>query len=243
MKTPGYVHVVGIGPGDLAGISVGALRAIENAQEIWCSDLGPPNRERLFLRPYLKGKKIVNLAHYYDQIELPRTHIYRTIASRLTHLAQQGRKITFLFSGNPMVWVNITDMLKADAALGLLDLRITPSMSFLDLIWTSLPFGLRGALQVRATFITAPDVSTQIDCVVGQVGDTGATGGLNDFNQFVDAVNRLYPANHAIYVTGSDPIYSEISTVQTTPSALAATLQNFTAGFYVVVLPRVESLQ
>lgn len=238
MKQRGYVHLVGIGPGNSDGISVGALRAIQEAEEIWGSDIGPTNRERLFLRPHLKGKKIVNLNDYYQLSALPRQHMYRAIAARAAYLASRGRKITFLFSGNPMVWVDITDRLKHEAAEGRLDLRITPSMSFLDVIWTSLPFSLRGALQVRASLIDHPDISPEIDCVVGQVGDPGTTGGADSYHRFVANLHRLYPAGHTIYVTGSDPVYDEIQTVPTTVANLPSVLGGFVAGYYVVVIPR-----
>jgi len=237
MKKQGYVHLVGIGPGDAGGISMGALQAIQNAEEIWGSDLGPPNRERHFLRPYLTGKKIVNLSGYYEQHGLPREYFYSAIPRRAIHLARQGHKITFLLSGNPMVWVDLTNTLKQEAAAGKVDLRITPSMSFLDVIWTHLPFGLTGSLQVRATLITDPDITPYVDCVVGQIGDVGTTGGRGDFDRFVTNVKRLYPLDHEVYITGSDPIHAEISTVKTTVAGLSETLLTFTAGYYVVVLP------
>jgi len=238
VRRRGLVHLVGVGPGDEDSMSLGALRALERAEEIWASDIGPWNRERPFLRKYLEGKKFVNLSAYYQLPSIPRDRIYRAIAGRLVHLAGRGRRITFLLSGNPLVWVDITDMLKDHAAAGRLDLRITPSMSFLDVIWRDAPFSLRGAFQLRASIITHPDVSPEIDCVVGQIGDPGTTGRYDRLASFYAALRRLYPPSHPVFVVGSDPVYAEERMRRTTVAELPGALVDFSDLYYVVILPR-----
>lgn len=236
----GYVQLVGTGPGDEDSMSVGALRALEHAEEIWTSDLGTRHRERVYLRKYLRGKKVVNLSSYYALPGVERSQIYRMIADRLVHLAERGRRITFLFSGNPFVWVNITDILKSRAAGSALDLRIVPSMSFLDIIWRDLPFSCRGALQLRASVVSDPEISPDIDCVIGQVGDPGTTAPRHDqVRDFLRTVTRIYGPDHRVYVTGTDPVHAETKTVATRVADLRAVLAVFSGPYhYVVVIPR-----
>ena len=241
MTRRGFVHLVGLGPGDEASMSVGAARALADAEEIWASDAGPWNRERGYLRRYVQGKKFVNLSAYYQLPPVGRHRIYRAIASRLLHLATRGRRITFALSGNPFVWVDLTDHLKAHAASGQLDLRVTPSMSFLDVIWQNTPISLRGALQVRASLVTHPDVSPDVDCVVGQVGDPGTTGRHDRLDDFCSAVRRLYPAAHTVFVVGSDPVYATQRSVATTVADLPRVLGAFSDLYHVVILPRVTA--
>src|SRR5215471_9635827 len=130
MRRRGFIHLVGVGPSDEDSMSLGALRAIESAEEIWMADLGPPQRERVFLRKWLNSnKKVVNLHRYCFVPSCPRLMTYIVQVQRMLYLAARGRRITFLESGNPLVWVHNTTLLKRWA--GAIDFRITPSMSFL----------------------------------------------------------------------------------------------------------------
>ena len=104
-------------------MSLGALRAIRGAEEIWCTDLGAWNAERLFLRKYLHGKKVVNLSGFYALSHVRRGAFYRMTARRIAHLAARGRRITYLASGSPLLWVDDTGMLKRLAAAGRFDLE------------------------------------------------------------------------------------------------------------------------
>ena len=136
-------------------MSLGALRAIRDAEEIWCTDLGSWNAERLFLRKYLHGKKVVNLSGFYALSHVRRGRFYRMTAARIAHLAARGRRITYLASGSPLLWVDDTVMLKRLAAGGRFDLEITRSMPFLDVIWRDAPFDC-GEFQLRVGRITKP---------------------------------------------------------------------------------------
>jgi hypothetical protein len=80
MSRRGRVHLVGVGPGEESWMSLGALRAIRAAEEIWCTDLGSWNAERRFLRKYLHGKKVVNLSGFYALRHVRRGTFYRMTA-------------------------------------------------------------------------------------------------------------------------------------------------------------------
>jgi hypothetical protein len=236
MSRRGLVHLVGVGPGEESWMSLGALRAIRDAEEIWCTDLGSWNAERLFLRKYLHGKKVVNLSGFYALSHVRRGRFYRMTAARIAHLAARGRRITYLASGSPLLWVDDTVMLKRLAAGGRFDLEITPSMSFLDIIWRDAPFDC-GEFQLRVGRITRPAVSPEIDCVVGQIGDTGVTGRPERLDRFDRDVRRLYPASHPVFVAGTDPISSESTTRLTSIGQLAKALRSFRGSIYSVVIP------
>lgn len=236
MSRRGRVHLVGVGPGEESWMSLGALRAIREAEEIWCTDLGSWNAERRFLRKYLHGKKVVNLSEFYALRHVRRGTFYRMTAERIAHLAARGRRITYLASGSPLLWVDDTVMLKRLAAAGRFDLEITPSMSFLDVIWRDAPFDC-GEFQLRVGRITRPAVSPEIDCVVGQIGDTGVTGRPERLDRFGRDVRRLYPASHPVFVAGTDPISGESTTRLTSIGRLATVLRSFRGSHYSVVIP------
>lgn len=239
MKSRGSVNLVGIGPGGEDLMSLGALHAIKSAEEIWLSDLGPWNHERLFLRKYLLKKKVVNLSGYYSLSFIERPKIYRFEAGRMAHLASRGRKIVFLFSGSPLVWVRITSLLKATAEPRKFDLIITPSMSFLDVIWKESPFNCE-EFQLRIGGIQNPEISPDIDCVVGQVADNGKTGAVQRtaFNGFYGAVKRIYPPRHPVYISGSHPVSAEPMNQMTSVAKLPSVLPKFDSTYYCVMLPR-----
>lgn len=234
----GYVHLVGVGPGDPSLLTLGAVDAIRGATEIWCQDLGPWDQERMFLRDHLAGKKVVNVSAFYGIADLPRDAFYFQLAERLVHLAAAGRTITYLWSGNPLVWADTPTYLKRYAQRGELDLRITPGVSFLDVIWAEAPIHAAD-FQVRHGFVTDPDVSTDIDCVVGQVGDVGTTG-QPDHGAFHAGLRRLYPLDHPVFVTGAHPKHGGSTSRQTTVEDLPDVLQQYAEWFYTLIIPRID---
>ncbi len=226
----GFVELVGVGPGEASHLTLGAVEAIERADEIWCQDLGEWNRERPFLQKFLAGRKVVNVASLYSVPGLNRGHFYRLIAERLVHLANRGRRITYLWSGNPLIWVDTPEHLQQHAAAGRVDLRIVPGMSFLDVIWLNAPIHGR-EFQLRTGRITQPDVSPRIDVVLGQVLEPEALHA---------ALGRLYPPRHQLFLTGVDPVFSTRLSRQTSVQELPNVLPAFENLFYVLIIPRIS---
>lgn len=133
----------------------------------------------------------------------------------------------------------MTDLLKAEAAAGRVALRITPSMSFLDTVFLDLPFSIRGDLQLRVSALDEPDVSPEIDCVVGQVGDPRTTALYSGaaFREFQRTLRRLYPRSHRIYVVATNPIFEDRVTRETTVGGLPRIVPELVSWHFVVVIP------
>jgi hypothetical protein len=236
----GCVQIVGIGPGGEDELSLGALRAIQSAEELWMLDLGPPTQERFFLRKWLKGKaKVVNVYGYYLIPGCPREVFYELMARRILHLAKKGRRITLLSSGNPLIWVSGTDLFKRWA--GSVPVRIIPSMSFLDTIFLETPFSC-GELQLRLTGVTDPDISPELDCLVGQVADDGTSdlSSPSAARSFFSALRRFYSNNHPAYIIGNHSIYGEPKLRTTTVGLLSASIREFIGWHYSILLPSVK---
>jgi hypothetical protein len=232
----GYVHLVGIGPEDEAAMSVGARDALVGAEEVWMLDI--PRSGRDFLRKHLQGKKTVALERYYEIPNFKRILFYDFLAKRLVHLANAGRRLTFALSGNPFVWVRMTNVLKEHAARDEVDLRVTPSMSFLDTIWHEVPFGVRGRMQLHIGSLPEP-FSPEIDCVVGQVGDPRTTGAVT-YERLCRQLMRHYGPSHPVYVSGSHPVYPGRRGEHTNVANLREVLQGFESYFYCVIIPGLE---
>lgn len=232
--------MVGVGPTDQAGLSLGALKAIKNAEELWLLDLGPARFERRFLRDDLnRSDKVVNIFAHNLIPSLPRDMLYQFYVSRVVHLLRQGRHITFLYSGNPLVWVDAMTLFKMMAYRYGFKLRITPSMSFLDTLFEKLPFLSMRNLQLRMGSVENPDISPDIDCVVGQVGEKGPSDAL------YRALGRLYGADHPIYLVANHSIQPDSVVEAATPPTLRSALSRWpdAQGWFVsLVIPSVRNV-
>ncbi len=206
LNRKGSVSLVGIGPEEEGAISVSAQRAIENAEEIWMQDLGTPGFERPIVRKAReKIRRVVNMSGHYCAPNSSRILFYSFIARRLLHLSRQGRRITYLFSGNPDVWVRTCTVLKEATLKEDVDLRIVCSMSFIDVMYRPTPLSLRDNLQIRLARVTSPDISPEVDCIVGQLGDTGFTGGPRGERTLAlqETLLQWYPAEHPVFLVGN----------------------------------------
>jgi uncharacterized protein YabN with tetrapyrrole methylase and pyrophosphatase domain len=237
-RARGYLHLVGVGPSDEDALSIGARKAIDAAEELWMLDLGPPNYEREFLRKYLdRARKVVNLSGHYHIPECTRTTFYVSISHRLLHLVRRGRRITFLVSGNPLLWTSVTDFFKQWTDL--VDVRITPSMSFLDIMNLRTPFAV-DTLQVRLSTITEPDISPTIDCVIGQIGDDHTTrlfGQTGSVRLLSRDLRRFYPANHEVYLFGHHSVDGEPKFRKVTVGRLPSVLKEFEGWHFSALIP------
>jgi hypothetical protein len=236
----GQIHYVGIGPGKPNAPDEHCLGAIGNADEIWIQDLGLPSFERTSIRRQLNGKRVINTAHYYGIGRLQRFHrhsFYELVGRRLIHLARAGRRIVSVWSGSPVIWVAQYGIIKEYLNLyDDFDLAITNSMSFLDIMLE--PLGSMCEAQIRIGSVSRPDVSPEIDCILGQPGDTGEPHGLR---QSIDKLRidlkRIYPQNHPVFVIGNDEIDEEPLYIKTTIQRLGTVLCEYGRWHISIVIP------
>jgi hypothetical protein len=239
MSAPGAVHLVGVGPGDEESLSIGAADAIHRATEIWMLELGPDRFERPQVRERLVGKRVVNLYGYYLLPACPRLPFYQLIARRMAHLAVRGRRLTFVLSGNPAYWVYISSLLKRYVRTRRFDLRSTYSMSFLDTMYDPTPFTCLDGLQVRLGTITGPDVSPDLDCIVGQIHDAGTSDMVSwrAVARFCRTVRRIYPPAHPIHVVGNHSVDGSPVHRPTTVEHLEGAVRDLTDYHYSLLIP------
>ncbi|HLG20866.1 MAG TPA: hypothetical protein VI895_13760 [Bdellovibrionota bacterium] len=234
----GCIHFVGVGPGEEGAMSIGAAAALDGAEEIWMQDLGPPGFERAFLRRWIyNAPKVVNLSSFYDIAEASRSLFYNITPRRILHLAQQGRSITFAFSGNPEVWVYLTEVVKQHTLHQRVALKLTHSMSFIDIMYEATPLSFPDKVQVRLGGVTAPDISPNMDCILGQLGDRGKTGFHSATKQLVEDLQRFFPDDHPIFLSGNHAISGTQKSLQISVKELAAVALKFNQWNFSALIP------
>lgn len=236
----GFLNVVGVGPGDEKLMSIGAAQALARATELWMQDLGPHNFEKVHVRKRIRPRQVVvNLIGHYEHPEIQRANFYAFVARRVQHLVDQGRRITYVVSGSPDVWVQLTAELKLVAQHQPFDLRLTHSMSFIDLMYSATPLSVPTDFQIRLGRVTDPNISPRLDCVVGQIGDDGRTGQghARSLASFEAELRRFYPAEHPTFVSGSHLVTGKTKHLRTTVGELLAVLPAFSGHHYSVLLP------
>jgi hypothetical protein len=239
MTAKGRVTIIGVGPGGAEHISLGALEAIRQEEEIWLLELGPVGYERSFVRREIEGKRVVNLYGYYLIPTCPRVRFYRLIGQRIAHLARAGRKLAMLVSGNPTYWVYMAQLLKAHAQSGEIHLRIVCSMSFLDVMYDPTPFSCMDDLQVRLGSIVNPGISPEIDCIVGQIDDarTSELANRRALRRFCKTLRDLYGARHPVYIVGHHAVDGEPLYRPVTSEGLLEAALDLTAFHYSILIP------
>jgi hypothetical protein len=243
----GYLHFVGVGPTDEGTFDARAAAAIEEARCLWIQDLGLPGTERAILRKHLSSQKVINTAFYYGAGHLrsvSRLMFYRLATRRAIDLANKGHEITMVFSGSPAVWVLAFQLAKQySVAHEGFDLRLTNAISFLDTVFAPTPLGgIVGHLQLRLGTLHVPtDVSPEMDCVLGQVGDTGQAYGIGDRTESIEeTLARLYPPDHPIYVVGNDEIDAEPLYIETTARHVGEIVRQHARWYLCLVIPSLE---
>lgn len=123
------VVVVGLGPGDPALVTAGALAAIE----------ATPTR---FLRTerHPSAGLVTGAAtfdHHYDSADTFDEVYRRIVADLLAAVAEHGR-VLYAVPGSPRVLERTVDLLAAEADQGVIDVDIEPALSFVDLAWVRL---------------------------------------------------------------------------------------------------------
>lgn len=246
-RTAGYLHFLGTGPAGAESVDPRSLEAIRQADVLWIQDLGLPGLERTSIRDQLGPQKIINTVHYYGTSQgrsVSRSHFYELAARRAIDLATKGRRVTMVFSGSPVIWVDAYTVarqyLQEHSSF---DLRVTNAMSFLETVFIPTPLGGVVNLQLRVATLTRPcDISPDIDCIVGQVGDTGQPHGIGTRPESVaNALRRLYPADHPVYVVGNDEITSEPLYLESTAGEVIEEIAPFHRWYFCLVIPSLQN--
>ncbi len=128
-SVPGRIVVVGLGPGDIDLLTVGARRAIDRA-----IDRAEPCFVRTRRHP---AASVLARARSFDEIYESASsldEVYRTIVDVLLDAARSGGEVLYAVPGSPRVAERSVELLLESGA----DVHVEPGLSFLDLTWTRL---------------------------------------------------------------------------------------------------------
>ena len=123
--TAGRIVVVGLGPGDVDLLTVGAREAIDRAGTCFVRTRRHPAAAAL------------SGARSFDDVYESASsldEVYRTIVDALVGAAAAGQDVLYAVPGSPLVAERTVELLLASGV----DVRIEPGLSFLDLAWTRL---------------------------------------------------------------------------------------------------------
>lgn len=161
------ITIVGLGPGSPAQISIGALDALREANHIYfrtkVHPVIPWLIEELSLSPadYTTFDSIYETAQSFDQV-------YEEIVGILTAKVNEGGTVTYAVPGHPAVAeTTVTQLLEWAKNTGK-SIRVVPSMSCLDAVYSSLgidpTMGLvvGDAFELEGSFAGRPLLLTQV---------------------------------------------------------------------------------
>ncbi len=126
---PGRVVVVGLGPGDPALITAGALAAIERVPTRFL------RTERHPSAGLVAGAESFD-RHYENSASLD--DVYRAIVADLAAAAAAHGEVLYAVPGSPRVLERTVDLLDELAAAGAVDIEVHAGLSFVDLAWVRL---------------------------------------------------------------------------------------------------------
>jgi len=123
------IVVVGLGPGDPALVTAGALDAIARVPHRYLRTEIHPSAHLV--------SDAVTFDHHYDAADTF-DQVYERIVADLLAAATEHGEILYAVPGSPRVLERTVDLLDAPAAAGEIELDVLPGMSFVDLAWVRL---------------------------------------------------------------------------------------------------------
>lgn len=128
-SVPGRIVVVGLGPGDVDLLTVGARRAIDRAMD---------RPETCFVRTRRHpAASVVARARSFDELyesAASLDEVYRAIVDALLVAARSGGEVLYAVPGSPRVAERSVELLLESGVA----VHVEPGLSFLDLTWTRL---------------------------------------------------------------------------------------------------------
>jgi len=123
------IVVVGLGPGDPALVTAGALDAIARIPHRYLRTQVHPSAHLV--------TDAVTFDHHYDTADTF-DQVYERIVADLLAAATEFGEVLYAVPGSPRVLERTVDLLDGPAAAGSIELEVLPGMSFVDLAWVRL---------------------------------------------------------------------------------------------------------
>lgn len=128
-SVPGRIVVVGLGPGDIDLLTVGARRAIDRAID-GAGVCFVRTRRHPAASALVRARSFDEVYESAASLE----QVYRTIVDTLLDAARAGHEVLYAVPGSPLVAERSVELLLGSGA----DVHLEPALSFLDLTWTRL---------------------------------------------------------------------------------------------------------
>lgn len=161
----GKITIVGLGPGGMEDISLGAINKLKNSTRIYL------RTERHPIVPLLKEMDISfeSFDWVYDKYE-DFQEVYKIIAGELTDMAKKEGDIVYGVPGHPLVAEETVERIMEVSKTSGIGIDLLPSMSFIDRLISSLGIDpIKGFKIVDGLQINSQGCDIKVGNIISQV--------------------------------------------------------------------------
>ncbi|MFA5524697.1 MAG: nucleoside triphosphate pyrophosphohydrolase [Tissierellales bacterium] len=195
----GRITVVGLGPGDIASLTLGAIEKICDGNKVFLRTEKHPTIK------YLHEKRIdySSYDYVYEKQESFES-VYEFIVDDLVQKSHELGSITYCVPGHPLVAEKTVAMLMDTGSRGDIELDIIPGLSFIEPVILAVEHDpINGLKVIDGLNIHETDVDINVDCLITQVYDKMRASELKL------ALIEIYGDEHEVYVINSAGIKDE----------------------------------
>ena len=221
----GKIYVIGLGPGSVDDLTLGAVNRINSKQENFLRTENHPTVE------YFKNNSIEYEAFdYLYNKEADFSSVYNKIVDRLVEESLKGEDINYFVPGNPLVAERTVEILLEREV----NVEIVDGMSFIDPLIKSVKRDpIDGLKIVDGTSLNADMVDINVDIIVTQVYNQRI---MSDIKLIL---SEIYGDEYSIYIVDSAGIKGE-EKVEKTPIYLMDRFEKI--GYLTsIYIPRKEN--
>ncbi len=195
----GKITIVGLGPGDIGSLTLGAIEQISNGNKVFLRTENHPTVK------YLDEKEIqYNSYDYAYEAQQSFEKVYEFIAEDLVKKSQEFDNITYCVPGHPLVAEKTVEMLMELEKRGAIEIEIIPGLSFIEPVILAVGHDpINGLKVIDGLNIHETNADINVDCLITQVYDKMRASELKL------AFMEIYGDEHEIYVINSAGIKHE----------------------------------
>ncbi|MGY4691878.1 bifunctional methyltransferase/pyrophosphohydrolase YabN [Salibacterium sp. K-3] len=161
------IHITGLGPGDLSGLSVGVYKMLTRAERLYVRTEKHPAAEEL-KQEGVSFHGFDNLYEQHDTFE----EVYEAIVDELLRAAGRYKEIYYAVPGHPMTAETTVQMLLEEEKKGHLHVIIKGGQSFLDPMFTALNVDPNDGFQLLdGTALDPDDIRMNQHIIISQIYD------------------------------------------------------------------------
>lgn len=184
------IHVVGLGPGSLDKLSVGAHRLLFSGMPVVLRTAVHPVVDEL----RREGLHFTAFDELYEQGERFE-EIYGEMADRLLSMARTQGDVVYAVPGHPLMGERSVQILRERAAAAEVEVRIGPGQSFLDDVCAAVGLDpVDGLLLLDATALSDEQLQPGLTAVIAQVYQPSIASDVKL------TLMEVYPDEHLVWV-------------------------------------------